>query len=143
MKIRTIWGILFVCIIIVTGGCSSDEMEQSNQVSFESSKTPDNQTSLESSGINGQWSGVMEGSDGKDFEMNFRFKAEGNTLVGLLETRFGSGPISDGKIEGDNIMFKHVAALSLEYNGTLMGDEIHLTETRGERKTNFILRRVR
>ena len=55
--------------------------------------------------IDGQWVGVVDGMDGNKLELTYRFRAEGNTLIGLIESRLGGGPISDGKIDGNNIEF--------------------------------------
>jgi len=42
--------------------------------------------------IDGQWIGVKNGPDGKKMELRYRFRANGNTLIGLIETRLGGGP---------------------------------------------------
>jgi len=94
--------------------------------------------------IDGQWVGAINRADGSKLEMRYRFKAEGNTLIGLLETRLGGGQISGGKIDGNAIEFKIIAnGLNIINNGTLTGDEIHLTETNGTQKTKFVLKRVK
>lgn len=56
--------------------------------------------------IDGQWVGVMDGPDGKKLEFRYRFRAEGGTLIGLIESRLGTSQISEGKIDGNNIEFK-------------------------------------
>jgi len=53
--------------------------------------------------IDGQWIGVKDGPDGKKMELRYRFKAEGGTLIGLLESRLGGGTISGGRIDGNAI----------------------------------------
>ena len=53
--------------------------------------------------IDGQWVGETAGMDGKKLELKYRFKAEGETLIGLIESRLGGGPIAEGKIDGKNI----------------------------------------
>ena len=95
--------------------------------------------------IDGQWTGVVDGMDGKKLELNYRFKAEGETLVGLIESRLGGGPISEGKIDGKNIEFKLNAGedIVIINNGTLSGDEIHITQTIGQEKIKVVLKRVK
>ena len=95
--------------------------------------------------IDGQWIGVKDGPDGKKMELRYRFKAEGSTLIGLIETRLGGGPISEGKIDGNSIEFKLVTTgLTVIINGTLSTDEIHLTETSGTTIDNkVVLKRVK
>jgi len=94
--------------------------------------------------IDGQWVGTINRSNGTKLEMRYRFRAEGTRLIGLIETRNGGGPISEGKIEGTSIEFKIVTnGLNIINNGVLSGDEIHLTETIGTEKTKFVLKRVK
>jgi len=95
--------------------------------------------------IDGQWIGVVDGMDGKPLELTYRFKAEEETLVGLIESRLGGGPISDGKIDGKNIEFTLNAGENIVIinNGTLSGDEIHLFETIGKEKIKVVLKRVK
>ena len=98
-----------------------------------------------SADIDGQWTGFVNGMDGKKLELKYRFKAEGTNLIGLIESRLGSGPISEGKIDGKNIEFKLNAGkdIVIVNKGTLSGDEIKLTETIGEQKINVVLKRVK
>ena len=94
--------------------------------------------------IDGQWVGTIKRADGSKLDMRYRFKAEGNTLIGLLESRLGNGSISGGKIDGNTIEFRITAnGLNITNTGTLSGDEIHLTETLGTQETKFVLKRVR
>ena len=96
------------------------------------------------SDIDGQWIGVKDGPDGKKMELRYRFRAKGNELIGLIETRLGGGPISEGKIDGNIIEFKLITSgFTVINTGKLSGDEIHLTETSGAAKNNIILRRIR
>jgi hypothetical protein len=95
--------------------------------------------------IDGQWVGTMNRADGTKLEMRYRFRAEGERLIGLIESRLGGGPISEGKIDGKTIEYKIVIAggLTIINVGTLSGDEIHLTETIGMEKTKFVLKRIK
>jgi len=94
--------------------------------------------------IDGQWVGVVDGIDGKPLELNYRFKAEGTILIGLIESRLGGGPISDGIIEGNKIEFRLDAGeIIILNNGTLSGDEIHITQTIGTEKIKVVVKRVK
>jgi len=94
--------------------------------------------------IDGIWIGAVDGIDGKKLELNYRFKAEGNTLIGLIESRLGGGAISEGKIDGKNIEFKLNAGEVIIINsGTLSGDEIHMTQTVDKEKMDYVLKRVK
>jgi hypothetical protein len=133
-KNRVILGIVLICIIGIAGGCSSSEMQQSEK----------NPVNLESSEIDGQWVGVVDGMDGKPLELNYRFRAEGNRLLGLIESRLGGGPISDGKIDGKNIEFTlNAGDVVILNNGILSGEEIQLTETIDKEKIKVVLKRVK
>jgi len=61
-----------------------------------------------------------------------------------VESRLGNGLISEGNIDGKAIEFKFVAGgLAIVYDGTVSGDEIHMTETLGTQKTTFVLKRIK
>ena len=80
--------------------------------------------------IDGQWTGVADDQDGKKLEFRYRFRAEGNRLIGLIESRLGMVLISEGKIDGNNIEFRfQTGEVTVISHGTLSGDEIHLTGT--------------
>ena len=94
--------------------------------------------------IDGQWIGVVDDQYGKKLEFKYRFKAEGSTLIGLIESRLGSSLISEGKIDGNNIEFKlYGKDYVIINNGTLSGDEIHLMETIGTETIKVVLKRVK
>ena len=134
---RIFLGILLVCIVGITGGCSSDEVNEVKQSEM-------SQVNQESSGIDGQWTGFVDGMDGKPLELKYRFRAEGTRLIGLIESQLGGGQISDGKIDGNNIEFKLITSeFTILNNGTLSGDEIQLTETVDEEEIKVVLKRVK
>lgn len=66
----------------------------------------------------------------------FTFRVDGTELLGTVSYPFvGETPISDGKINGDQISFvvKGRGGQRLVYKGTLVGDEIEFTqEIQGE-----------
>ena len=140
-----ILGILLIFIIGIASGCSSGEAEQSEISQVNTYYNVTLQDNLESSEIDGQWVGVVDGIDGKPLELTYRFKAEGERLIGLIESRLGGGPISEGKIDEKDIEFKLNAGegLVIINNGTLSGDEIYITQTIGEEKIKVVLKRVK
>jgi hypothetical protein len=87
--------------------------------------------------IDGKWSGEMGGM-GMDMTLNFTFKAEGATLTGTTgpEGMGMDSPISEGKIDGNNISFVVVvdmmgSEMRITYKGTIEGNEIKLSMDMG------------
>jgi hypothetical protein len=85
--------------------------------------------------VTGKWTAQVPGRGGQTREATFNFKAEGGKLTGTMSGMQGDNPISDGKIDGDNISF--TVALSFNgndikflYKGKVAGDEIKFTRTR-------------
>jgi hypothetical protein len=69
---------------------------------------------------------------GQSMELGFTFKAAGSTLTGTSVGPQGEeSPISDGKIDGDNISFVVKVTgqmeMKINYKGKISGDEIKLT----------------
>src|SRR4051794_40813072 len=81
--------------------------------------------------VTGTWKANTETPNG-NFETTFVFKADGAKLDGTTSNQFsGETPISDGKIEGDNLSFTVAANFNgnefkLNYKGKVAGDEIKL-----------------
>lgn len=93
--------------------------------------------------IDGQWVGTVTRADGQKLEMTYVFKIVDGKLLGLVESRLGNGSF-EGKIDGNVIEFKVKAGkVEIINNGTLSGEEIHLTETIGKDKAKFVLKRIR
>ena len=85
--------------------------------------------------VTGKWTAQVPGRGGQTRETTFNFKAEGSKLTGTMSGMQGDNPISDGKIDGDDISF--TVALSFNgndikflYKGKVAGDEIKFTRTR-------------
>ena len=81
--------------------------------------------------ITGKWKGSMD-MMGQSMELGFTFKADGSTLTGTSVGPQGEEyPISDGKIDGDNISFVVKVTgqmeMKINYKGKVSGDEIKLT----------------
>jgi len=123
---RIVLGIMFICIIGIAGWYLFVEMKQEKLKSIE---------------IDGKWIGVVDGMDGQNLELTYRFKAEGNTLAGGIESRLGGGPISEGRIKGKSIEFKlNTGEFIILNKGTVSGDEIHVTQTVGKEKVEYVLK---
>ena len=85
--------------------------------------------------VTGKWTAQVPGRGGQTREATFNFKADGNTLTGTVSGRMGDTPISDGKIDGDQISFTQTMefggnSVKLIYKGTVSGDAIKFTRTR-------------
>ncbi|HWB83339.1 MAG TPA: hypothetical protein VG675_04310 [Bryobacteraceae bacterium] len=81
--------------------------------------------------ISGKWVAQVPGRNGQTREQTFTFKVDGSTLTGSVSGRQGDTPISDGKIDGDNISFSvkrefNGQTMSQNYTGTISGDEIKM-----------------
>ena len=85
--------------------------------------------------ISGKWVAQVPGRGGQTRETTFNFKADGAKLTGTVSGMQGDNPISDGKVDGDNISFTVVNSFNgnevkLLYKGKVAGDEIKFTRTR-------------
>ena len=88
--------------------------------------------------VTGKWVFEQAGRQGGNpVKVTLTLKAEGNNLTGTVSRPGRDGnamesPISEGKIDGNNISFKAAAggrggqAPPAEYTGTVSGDEIKL-----------------
>jgi len=85
--------------------------------------------------VTGKWTAQVPGRNGQTREMTFTFKADGGALTGAVSGRQGDTPISEGKIEGDQISFSQTMefngnSMKFVYKGTVSGDEIKFTRSR-------------
>ena len=94
--------------------------------------------------VNGKWVAQVPGRGGETREATFTFKADGNQLTGSVTTPRGEAPISDGKIDGDDISFSQVMEFNgnqvkLNFKGKVAGDVIKFTRQRegGDRVQEF------
>lgn len=82
----------------------------------------------------GKWEAAMQSPRG-DVKMTINLKADGEALTGTIgNERMGESEIQDGKISGDEISFKQVMErgdrkLTIEWKGTVKGDELELTRS--------------
>jgi hypothetical protein len=81
--------------------------------------------------VNGKWTASIQGKNGTR-EQTYTLKADGGKLTGTVTGRQGAEtPISDGKIDGDNISFTvkmefNGNSVEQKYTGTISGDELKL-----------------
>ena len=85
--------------------------------------------------VSGKWVAQVPGRNGQMRETTFNLKADGGSLTGTVSGRNGDNPISDGKIDGDNISFTQTLefngnTVKLIYKGKISGDEIKFTRER-------------
>jgi len=92
--------------------------------------------------VTGKWTAEMPGRGGQTRTTTFTFKVDGNMLTGTVSGFRGEMPISEGKIDGDQISFTQTMefngnTMKLLYKGTISGDEIKFTRQRegGEGRT--------
>jgi hypothetical protein len=80
----------------------------------------------------GTWKASVETPNGT-MENTFAFKVEGDKLTGTITMgQMGEGPISEGKVDGDNVSFAVVREFNgnqfrINYKGKVAGDEMKLT----------------
>jgi hypothetical protein len=92
-------------------------------------------TSILAADATGKWVAQVPGRNGQMREVTFNLKADGSSLTGSVTTMRGDAPISDGKIDGDNISFTQVLefngnSVKLIYKGKVSGDSIKFTRER-------------
>lgn len=78
----------------------------------------------------GKWTAEMPGRGGNPMTVTMNLKADGDKLTGTVSGRGGDTEISDGKVDGDSVMFAVVREfngnqMKQVYKGKLEGDTIH------------------
>jgi hypothetical protein len=80
----------------------------------------------------GTWKASIETPNGT-MENTFTFKVEGDKLTGTITMgQMGEGPISEGKVDGDNVAFAVVREFNgnqfrINYKGKVSGDEMKIS----------------
>ncbi len=82
--------------------------------------------------VDGKWVAQTPGRDGGTSETTFVFKADGTALTGTVTTPRGEDPITEGKVNGDEISFVVVRKfgeneMKINWKGKVAGDEITFT----------------
>ena len=79
----------------------------------------------------GTWKASVETPNGT-MENTFTFKVDGDKLTGTITMgQMGEGPISEGKVDGDNVTFAVVREFNgnqfrINYKGKVSGDEMKI-----------------
>jgi hypothetical protein len=82
--------------------------------------------------VTGTWTAEVPGRGGTN-TTTFSFKVDGAKLTGSVDGgRGGAQPISDGKVDGDNISFAQNLSfggndVTISYKGVVKGDTIEMT----------------
>ncbi len=91
--------------------------------------------------VTGKWKATMQGPNG-DMELTFNFKQAGTEVTGTVEGPMGEMPISEGKIEGDNIAFTVATdQFKVVHKGTVSGDEMKLKVDMGDQQFEMTAKR--
>ena len=88
--------------------------------------------SVLAAGIDGKWESERPGRDGQPMKTTYEFQSNGSELTGKIISSRGETPISEGKIDGDNVSFVVVRSfggneMKQIYKGKVAGDELTLT----------------
>ena len=97
--------------------------------------------------VSGKWVYEQPGRGGGDpVKVTITLKNDGGKLTGNISRPGRDGnmmetPITDGKVDGNNVMFKTSQqmggnAITVDYSGTMSGDELKLKITRPGRDGN-------
>jgi hypothetical protein len=82
--------------------------------------------------LRGTWKATVETPNGA-MENTFTLKVDGDKLTGTITMgQFGEAPISEGKVDGDNVSFLVVREFNgnqfrINYKGKVAGDEMKLS----------------
>jgi hypothetical protein len=82
----------------------------------------------------GTYKAEMAGRNGNTQTITITLKADGNNLTGNIANARGEMPISDGKIDGDNISFTQKMTMQgnemvMKWKGKIEGDSLKLTRS--------------
>jgi len=92
--------------------------------------------------ITGKWKATLARPDGP-MDVVYDFKVDGAKLTGTISSSRGEIPISEGKVEGDQISFVIATdQFRAESKGIITGDAIKLTIVTGDRTFEMTARRA-
>lgn len=88
--------------------------------------------------VTGKWTADIPGRNGNAQTTTFTFKADGAKLEGTVANQRGENPITEGKVDGDNISFSQTmqgpnGEMKIGYKGVVKGDTIEFTREMGGR----------
>lgn len=100
--------------------------------------------------VTGKWTAEVPGRGGQAQEMTFNLKADGNALTGTVGSQRGELPISEGKVNGEEISFLVTFKMGenefkVLHKGKVSGDTIKFTrevEGRGQIGGEFTAKKV-
>jgi hypothetical protein len=83
--------------------------------------------------VTGKWVAQVTSARGTS-ETTFNFKQDGAKLTGTIGTQMGESPISEGKVQGDDVSFTQTMSfggneMKFVWKGKVSGDEIKFTRT--------------
>jgi hypothetical protein len=86
--------------------------------------------SLWAADVTGKWTAEMQGPGGNTRTVTLNLKADGSKLTGTVSGGRGDAEISDGKVDGNDLIFSVVREfngnkMTSTYKGKLDGDVIH------------------
>jgi len=95
----------------------------------------------------GKWTAEIPGRGGNTQTTTFTFKTSGSSLEGTIANQRGETPISDGKVEGDNISFSQKMSFNgndivMNYKGVVKGDTIEFTREGGRGPATFTAKKA-
>jgi len=99
---------------------------------------------LSGADLSGIWVGQVPGRNGDLLDIAFKFSQNGTGFAGKLYGDYGSSPIVDGKVSGDQVSFTVIATEQagnqinnsrIRFSGSLKDDKLELTRER-EGSTN-------
>ncbi|MGC2656957.1 MAG: hypothetical protein WA324_03195 [Bryobacteraceae bacterium] len=92
--------------------------------------------------IAGKWNATMQGPDG-EMKIVFNFKMDGDKLTGTATGPMGDSPMSDIKLDGDNISFTvNAGDLKIVHKGTVNGNEMKLKVDIGDQTVDMTATRA-
>ena len=97
--------------------------------------------------VTGKWVAQVPGRGGQTAEQTYMFKVQGTTLTGTVSAAQGENPISDGKIDGDNISFSLKLSFGgndvvQTFKGTVSGNEIKFERSGGRGPIQFTAKKA-
>lgn len=93
--------------------------------------------------VTGKWKATTQGPDG-EMQLVFNLKQDSGAVTGTVESPMGEMPVSEGKIDGDNISFTVATdQFKIVHKGTVSGDEMKLKVEIGEQTMEMTAKRAK
>ena len=93
----------------------------------------------------GTYTGTYQGSSGK-VENTLVLRSKGRTLTGTLQNQYGTLPIQNGAVDGEDLFFVVVVKdegedFRMVYRGHIFEDEIQFRIEAGERQIDLVVKK--